>query len=341
MRWPKNMDGGSHFKKSASWWKNRFVTLMVIPERTRQVHKVVVPFFMVKFGLILFSLSFVFLLIMGIDYIQVLGRIAENKRLKGENFRLRQEMQLIRNKVESMEATVERVRNYAKKLQIITGQGDKAEGGDLGPGALDEGERIPASKRERHSFLEEPPTASRADDLEDRLFRPTGVLDERVQSLATSSQSTEVDLSKLYVYLMAQSAIIAATPSLLPIAGWITSPYGYRRHPLDGSFRLHSGVDIAADPGTPVRAPAPGLVTFAGYREGYGKVVVINHGYNINTIFAHLSKTFVNSGDKLKRGETIAEVGNTGHSTGPHLHYEIRKNGVPVNPHAFMSRSRF
>lgn len=307
---------------------------MVIPERTRQVHKVVVPFFMVKFGLILFSLSFVFLLIMGIDYIQVLGRIAENKRLKGENFRLRQEMQLIRNKVESMEATVERVRNYAKKLQIITGQGDKSDS-DLPVGPIEESERFPAStKMERQSYLKAPPN-------EARLFKPSSFLDERVQSLQSAGQSTEVDLSKLYVYLMAQSAIISATPSLLPIAGWITSPFGYRRHPYDGALRLHSGVDIAADPGTPVRVPAPGTVIFAGYREGYGKVVVVNHGYSINTLFAHLSKTFVNSGDKLKRGETIAEVGNTGHSTGPHLHYEIRKNGIPVNPNAFLSQSRF
>lgn len=324
-------------KKSSSWWKNRFVTLMVIPERTRQVHKLVVPFFMVKFGLILFSLSLVFLVIMGIDYIQVLGRIAENKRLKGENFRLRQEMQLIRNKVESMEATVERVRNYAKKLQIITGQ-DKDLGAPQGGGPIDEEFRAPASPGkvlERHSYLKRLPSE------EEPLFRPSAMLDERVESLQQHSHSTEIDISKLYVYLMAQSAVISSTPSLLPIAGWITSPFGYRRHPYDGTLRLHSGVDIAADPGTPVRAPAPGSVTYAGYREGYGKVVVINHGYNINTLFAHLSKWFVNTGDKVKRGEVIAEVGSTGASTGPHLHYEIRKAGIPVNPNAFLARGRF
>ena len=176
-------------------------------------------------------------------------------------------------------------------------QGDRAEG-DI-PVGDEEGDRLPASKNERHSYLDDPPI-----ELEkgDKLYKPTALIDDKVQFLETSSQAAEIDLSKLYVYLMAQSAIIAATPSLLPIAGWITSPYGYRRHPLEGGFRLHAGVDIAADPGTPVRAPAPGLVTFAGFREGYGKVVVINHGYNINTIFAHLSKTFVNSGDKLKRG---------------------------------------
>src|SRR5262245_5511504 len=99
------------------WWRESFVTLMVIPERTRRVHKVVVPFAFVKVGLLFVSLAAIFLLVLGMDYVQVLGRLAENKALKGENFKLRQEIQSIRNKVESMEVTVERVRNYAKKLQ--------------------------------------------------------------------------------------------------------------------------------------------------------------------------------------------------------------------------------
>src|SRR4051794_35261498 len=108
-------------RSSKHWWKDRFFTLMVIPERTRQVHKVVVPFFIMKLGLVLLSLGFILLLIVGIDYIHILGQMGENKRLKGENFKLRQEIQLIRNKVDSMQWTIERVRNYAKKLQLLTG----------------------------------------------------------------------------------------------------------------------------------------------------------------------------------------------------------------------------
>jgi murein DD-endopeptidase MepM/ murein hydrolase activator NlpD len=104
---------------------------------------------------------------------------------------------------------------------------------------------------------------------------------------------------------------------------------------------LHAGVDIAAEPGTPVRAPADGTVIFSGYKEGYGKVVVIDHGYGIQTVFGHNSKLFVTQGEHLKRGEKISEVGSTGRSTGPHLHYEIRKNGIPINPLTFISRVRF
>ena len=128
---------------------------------------------------------------------------------------------------------------------------------------------------------------------------------------------------------------------MMPIPGWISSEFGYRNNPYDGSYKLHAGIDIAADPGTPVRAPAEGTVIFSGYREGYGKAVVIDHGYGIHSLFAHNSVLFVGQGSKIKRGETLAQVGSTGHSTGPHLHYEIRKNGVPVNPVHFLSRNRF
>ena len=83
------------------------------------------------------------------------------------------------------------------------------------------------------------------------------------------------------------------------------------------------------------------MVIYSGYREGYGKCVVIDHGYGIRTFFAHASKLYTNSAVKVKRGEMIAQVGSTGHSTGPHLHYEIRKNGVPVNPATFFTRPRF
>ncbi len=326
---------------------------MVIPERTRRVHKVVLPFFMLKFVVVLCSLGAVFLIIMGIDYVHVLGRIAENKQLKGENFRLRQEMQLIRNKVDSMETTIERVRNYAKKLQILTGQSaGQAERSDMelpqgpledvGRGTDEEAMPLPESRTNKgRQPAALPPSKKRSELL--LPANPDGEtqLEHRVEQLQTVSNLTETNLSKLQVYLLARSAILAATPSLLPIAGWISSPFGYRRHPYDGIFRLHTGVDIAAEPGTPVRAPAPGTVIFSGYREGYGKVVVINHGYGISTLFAHNSKLFATSGLQVKRGEVISEVGSTGQSTGPHLHYEIRKNGIPVNPVTFFSRVRF
>ncbi|MFM8316016.1 MAG: peptidoglycan DD-metalloendopeptidase family protein, partial [Deltaproteobacteria bacterium] len=267
---------------------------MVIPERTRQVHKVVVPFLVVKLGVVLFSLMTIFLAIIGVDYFHVLGRMGENKALKGENFKLRQEIQMVRNKVDSMESTIERVRNYAKKLQILTGQGGKTQG-EMPVGPIEmEPERLPSSRGERRSenFFSEPDFTNVAFTSEEG-ESALNALDGRLKKLRFSGEETESSLSQLHAHLIAKSAIINATPSLLPIAGWISSVFGYRRNPYDGSYRLHSGVDIAAEPGTPVRAPADGLVIFSGYREGYGKVIVIDHGYGIRTLFGHNSALFV------------------------------------------------
>jgi len=319
---------------------------MVIPERTRRVHKIVVPFFLVKLGVIICALVTVFLVIMGIDYLHVLGSMGENKRLKGENFRLRQEVQLIRNKVDSMQLTIERVRNYAKKLQLLTGQSDRAgaelpfgQGGDGAGSGVGSGDRSPASpgKRGGHANLPIPVD-------QDASISPSSLrmpLTERVDKLQTVSLTTESSLSLLQEYMLARRAVLRATPTLLPIFGYISSPFGYRTHPLEGSYRMHAGVDIAAEPGTLVRAPADGLIIFSGMKEGYGKVIVIDHGYGISTLFAHNSKLFGNVGIKVKRGDIISAVGSTGLSTGPHLHYEIRKRGVPVNPVTFFTRSRF
>lgn len=136
---------------------------------------------------------------------------------------------------------------------------------------------------------------------------------------------------------MARREIARATPSLFPLAGWISSGFGYRRHPYDGRYLFHRGVDIVAEPGTPVRAPGDGMIVYSGRRRGYGKVIIIDHGLGIRTLFAHCSRLFRTKGMRVKRGDTLAEVGSTGRTTGPHLHYEIRKNRKAVNPVTFFS----
>lgn len=319
------------------------MTLMVIPERTHRVHKIMVPFFLLKIGVVLFSLCVVFLVIVGLDYMHVLSSLSENKSLKGENFKLRQEVQSIKNKVETMETSLERVRNYAKKLQMMTGEGNKkGAAGELPWGPTSEVDTPPQlKKRSSRVFQRELDEDEEAGEKTSQIENDLIPLEERVNRLELASQQAETNLSYLHVNLLKKSAIINATPSIMPIAGWVSSGFGYRNNPYDGVYRLHSGIDIAADPGTPVRAPADGTIIFSGYREGYGKAVVIDHGYGIHSLFAHNSVLFVSQGSKIKRGETLAQVGSTGHSTGPHLHYEIRKNGVPVNPIHFLSRNRF
>lgn len=129
-----------------------------------------------------------------------------------------------------------------------------------------------------------------------------------------------------------QVNLLACTPAIRPCKGWLTSRFGYRKSPITGRREFHKGHDIATRKGTPILVSADGVVKFTGSKGLLGKVIVIDHGYGMITRYAHVHKILKKVGQKVERGETIATVGNTGRSTGPHLHYEVHLNGVPVNP---------
>jgi murein DD-endopeptidase MepM/ murein hydrolase activator NlpD len=129
------------------------------------------------------------------------------------------------------------------------------------------------------------------------------------------------------------SARLASTPSIMPTQGWLSSAFSsMRAHPILHTARPHEGIDVSAPMGSPIEAPAAGVVTDAGWDTGYGNTITINHGFGIVTKFAHASKLLVKTGQRVSRGQRIALVGNSGLATGPHLHYEVHVNGRPVNP---------
>jgi len=126
---------------------------------------------------------------------------------------------------------------------------------------------------------------------------------------------------------------LAATPSIMPTQGWLTSAFSsMREHPILHYARPHEGIDVSAPMGSPIEAPAAGRVIEAGWETGYGNVLVIDHGFGLQTKYAHTSRLLVKLGDRVKRGDRVALVGSTGLSTGPHLHYEVHLDGRPVNP---------
>ncbi len=129
---------------------------------------------------------------------------------------------------------------------------------------------------------------------------------------------------------------LASAPSLWPIEGRIMSAFGERQDPFNGEGAFHRGVDISGGYGQAILAPADGVVEEAESHNGYGKTVVINHGYGYSTLFGHMSGFAVTVGQHVQRGDVIGYVGQTGRSTGPHVHYEVRINDVPVNPHKYM-----
>jgi murein DD-endopeptidase MepM/ murein hydrolase activator NlpD len=144
-------------------------------------------------------------------------------------------------------------------------------------------------------------------------------------SLGLTKNSTTAD------WVRANSA-----PNLWPVEGQITGSFGERIDPFNGEGAFHSGVDISSYIGSPVMAPADGLVTFADFLGGYGRAVIVDHGHGISTRYGHLSSFAVTAGQHIQRGDTIGYVGLSGRSTGPHLHYEVRINDVPVNPYKYL-----
>jgi len=156
------------------------------------------------------------------------------------------------------------------------------------------------------------------------LHRKAELVEERLSSVE-ESYKTKQDL-------------LDAVPSLLPANGWFASGFSYRTDPFSGQRTFHRGLDISCDRGTPVYAPASGVVTGRNRNGGFGKMLVLNHGNGIITKYAHLSKYNVSKGQRVKKGDLVAYVGSTGRSTGPHLHYEVHKNGKLVNPMKFIIR---
>lgn len=135
-----------------------------------------------------------------------------------------------------------------------------------------------------------------------------------------------------------RQALAAATPSIWPVTGWLSSSYGTRRDPFTGGADFHPGLDIAANHGQAIQAPADGVVTAAARTGNYGNLAVVEHGFGITTRYGHLSRFAVAKGQKVKRGEIIGYVGSTGRSTSPHLHYEILVNGRLTNPLKLLTR---
>jgi murein DD-endopeptidase MepM/ murein hydrolase activator NlpD len=152
------------------------------------------------------------------------------------------------------------------------------------------------------------------------------------KTLAQEIASREQGLRDVKTHLDRQTAVLAATPTILPTKGLVTAGYGYRKSPFTGKREFHEGMDIAAPQGTPVRATADGIVSFAGPAATFGNVVFIEHGHGFATAYGHNSTIRVRTGQRVRRGDIIAYVGNTGRTTGPHVHYEVHVDGVASNP---------
>ncbi|MEG2069912.1 MAG: M23 family metallopeptidase, partial [Bacteroidales bacterium] len=231
----------------------------------------------------------------------------------------------------------EELKKVNKKLDVMTAvMTDIQERDDNVYRTIFETEPIPVSER-YPAFVENSRYDSLGHDDAYQLLKTVSIKTDRlVLQLATQSRSFDT----IAQIATKKSEMITAIPAIRPLKNMysITSGFGRRYHPILKTLRPHTGIDIAAPRGTPIYATADGVVSREDAGSGYGTTVIINHGYSYQTLYAHMSKKAVKPGQKVTRGQLIGYVGNTGLSFGPHLHYEVLKNGIPVNPvHFFFS----
>lgn len=154
--------------------------------------------------------------------------------------------------------------------------------------------------------------------------------------LIQSAEAREKNFDEIRSYVLRRSTLMAARPEGWPVHGWISSGFGPRVDPVSDKPGFHTGVDIANDTGTPIHVTADGVVAFAGWEGGYGKLVVVNHGNGYSTYYGHMSEIKVPVGKPLHRGDVVGLMGATGNTTGPHVHYEVRLYGAPIDPIKYM-----
>jgi murein DD-endopeptidase MepM/ murein hydrolase activator NlpD len=257
--------------------------------------------------------SLIAILLVGYATFSRRADLSRSDRLQRENSHLSAELQDLQGRLSSLTDTLSRISQRDARIRVLANLepiDPQVQAAGIG------GPAIPAPGGEAGSAMR------RSHEIRVDL----NALIRRANLLATSFREAADSLS-------VHSARLAATPSIMPTQGWLTSAFSsMRSHPILHVARPHEGIDVTAPSGTPIEAPAAGVVTDAGWESGYGNTITVDHGFGITTKFAHTSKILVRQGQRVNRGQRIALVGNTGLATGPHLHYEVHVNGRPVDP---------
>jgi murein DD-endopeptidase MepM/ murein hydrolase activator NlpD len=239
--------------------------------------------------------------------------------------------------------------NYRGATAALSGQiaslqsviADLGARSTLDPGLARAMDKLPAIVKARAMGSAAKETVSpRQDNSYTKAFSALTSPDDTFGLLRTVLESLETRLLDVRSDVEKRNALAAATPSIWPAHGWLSSGMGPRRDPVNGEADFHPGLDIVGDKGEPVYATAAGRVTHAGYQGAYGNLIVIDHGFGLETRYGHLSRFKVKPGTRVNRGDVIGTVGATGRATGTHLHYEVHANGRLLNPLQLLTSQR-
>ena len=319
----------------------KIITIYLVANDESQTKKLTMPMSYFKISAFIIGIFVVSLFAGLIDYFGLLAQSLENKKLKIENLNLQKQFQVVEGKLETLQSGLDRVGMMTSKLKLITDTQMKDRAEKLNfpaqtPLGMDSNqERMTNEQLLQQEPLvqsENPVNTFKGEIAAEKSTSNYATLVIRIDEAVKDSALKEQSVIELWEILSDRQSLLSATPYIKPARGPIGSRFGYRIDPINGKQKMHAGVDIVASPGTPVRAPADGVVSFAGWDEQFGKLVSIDHGYGVLTRYAHNSQIYVQVGQKVSKFDVISATGNTGRSTGPHLHYEVRVNGIPVNP---------
>ena len=295
------------------------ITIVLVPDGTNTVRQFRIPKLLLLILAVLFVSSTAFLCWMIQDYRAMKAQMPRLAQLEKDRSHQKNQFIHLADRIDQVTKKMGDLEDFDRKLRVMvnleTGE-DKAEfkgAGGPDPADLDPKKTIAKTHRELVALMHRS-----LDNLENEI-----VVDTR-------------DKTELFKFLESQKIILASTPSIWPIKGWLSSRFGYRTSPFTGGREFHKGIDISTRMGAPILAAADGIISDTGWDHGYGRLLSVRHGYGLVTRYAHLKKILVKKGQYVKRGETIALVGNSGRSTGPHLHYEVHLNGVAVNPSRYI-----
>lgn len=256
----------------------------------------------------------------------VVGRRVDYWVTKADNEVMRAKLVALSGEMDRARATLAQASSTDRQLRQLLSMARRSDDADLSSGV---GGPTAADRRGLRQLLET--GAVRQPDWH-----------RQIEAIRRESLKRLASFQEISWYLSNQRSLYRATPDIWPTKGAITALFGYRLDPMARAAgeppeeEFHPGIDIANAPDTLIRATADGTVRFSGWARGYGKMIVIDHGYGLSTVYAHASKTLVRAGERVSRGQVIAYMGTTGRSTGAHLHYEVWRHDKPVNPMAYL-----
>ena len=304
--------------------KDQTFTMMVVSGNQQTVSRFQVHRRGIALIFGLFALCSLAVLSLTVHYSLLMPGIFDATTAREENEELRRTLALLQGKTDRMNKKLASLTALHDGLRQQTDVQDQGQKGAIGP-LTSPANTIPNTRHHVEGFAF--PAA-----VEDNPRLQKGLLVDHVNSLLRQSDQRLGSLRQLKEYYLERETLLASIPSIWPSDGYFMSGFGNRRDPFTGMRKMHQGIDIAGPEGTPVIAPAAATVIYVGDAGGYGNMIALDHGNGLVSRYGHLSRILIKMGSRVKRGDHIGSMGNTGRSTGPHLHYEVRKHGVAMDP---------